>query len=293
MPQPQAQLARPETFRARATQENFPVALRLLPRGVRGHLLAIYGFARRTDDLGDEGDLSADERLAALDRLDADLDRLFAPRPGALPEDPVVAALVTTVRACGLAEEPFRRLIEANRIDQRVTRYATWPELRGYCTYSADPVGRLVLGVFGASTPRREALSDDVCTALQLVEHVQDIGEDHGRGRVYVPAEDLQQFGCDDADLGAPAASPALRRVVVFESDRARLLLRSGAALVADLHGSAHVAVAGFVAGGLAMLDAFAAAGHDVLATPCRPSRARTVRHALRLLAGRSNGSVS
>ena len=293
MPQPQAQLVRPDTSGARAAEENFPVALRVLPRPVRSHLLAIYGFARLTDDLGDEGDVSTAGRLAALDGLDADLDRVFAPGGGPPPDDPVVARLVPTVRACGLAEEPFRRLVEANRIDQRVTRYTTWAELRDYCTYSADPVGRLVLGVFGASTPRREALSDDVCTALQLVEHVQDIGEDHARGRVYLPAEDLRRFGCPDADLRAATASTALRHVVVFESDRARVLLRSGAALVADLRGSARLAVAGFVAGGLATLDAFAAAGHDVLAAPRRPSRVRTARHALRLLAGAADRSGS
>jgi squalene synthase HpnC len=280
VPQPQAQLVRPDVSVARASEENFPVALRVLPRTVRTHLFAIYAFARLTDDLGDEGDATPAERLDALDRLDADLDRLFANPPGAAPEDPVVARLGPTVRACSLSDEPFRRLVEANRIDQRVTRYATWDQLRDYCAYSADPVGRLVLGVFGASTTRRDALSDDVCTALQLVEHLQDVGEDHARGRVYVPAEDLERFGCPDADLGDPVASPALRRVVLYESDRARVLLRSGVALVADLSGSARLAVAGFVAGGLATLDSFAAAGHDVLSAKRRPRPSVIARHA-------------
>ncbi|HZP29959.1 MAG TPA: squalene synthase HpnC [Acidimicrobiia bacterium] len=284
MPEPQAQLARPDTFERRAAQENFPVALRVLPRRVRTHLSAVYAFARLTDDLGDEGDASPAERLAALDRLDAGLDAVFAGEPADPPADPVLARLVPTVRACALPEEPFRRLVEANRIDQRVHRYATWAELREYCAYSADPVGRLVLAVFGASTPGREALSDDVCTALQLVEHVQDIGEDFARGRVYVPAEDLDRFGCTDADLAGAPASPALRRVAVFESDRARVLLRSGAELVAELSGNARLAVAGFVAGGLATLDAFAAADHDVLSEPRRPARTRVARHVAALL---------
>jgi phytoene/squalene synthetase len=142
-----------------------------------------------------------------------------------------------------------------------------------------------VLAVFGASTPARERLSDDVCTALQLIEHVQDVGEDRARGRVYLPAEDLARFGCGERDLGATVASPQLRRVVVFESDRARVLLRSGAELAADLAGSARLAVAGFTAGGLATLDAFAAAGHDVVARTVRPSRARVLRHVAALMA--------
>jgi squalene synthase HpnC len=285
LPQPQAQLVRPEPTAARASGENFPVALRVLPRAVRTHLFAIYGFARFTDDLGDEGDATPAERLAALDRLDADLDRLFATGPTPAPEEPVVARLAPTVRECSLPEEPFRRLVEANRIDQRVERYETWDELRGYCGYSADPVGRMVLGVFGFATPEREARSDDVCTALQLIEHVQDVGEDHGRGRVYLPAEDLDRFGCTDAELASPPAAPALRRVVQFESDRARVLLRSGLPLVAGLRGSARLAIAGFVAGGLATLDAFAAAGGDVLTAPRRPAGRRVARHLAGVLA--------
>jgi squalene synthase HpnC len=279
---------------ARAAQENFPVALRVLPRDIRTHLLAVYGFARLTDDIGDEGAAGPDERLVALDRLESALDRAFAAASGETSPswddvDPavasVVARLVPTIRGRALPDEPFRRLIEANRADQRVARYETWDQLRAYCTLSADPVGRLVLGVFGATTPALELLSDDVCTALQLIEHVQDIGEDYRRGRVYVPAEDLARFGCDEHDLGSTVASHALRRVVVYESDRARVLLRSGAGLVADLSGTARLAVAGFTAGGLATLDAFAAAGHDVVARTVRPSRAGVLRHLTSLLA--------
>jgi squalene synthase HpnC len=283
---------------ARAAQENFPVALRVLPRDVRTHLLAVYGFARLTDDIGDEGAAGPDERLLALDRLESALDRAFAAASGETTPswedvDPavapmvvaVVARLVPTIRGCALPDEPFRRLIEANRVDQRVARYETWDQLRAYCTLSADPVGRLVLAVFGATTPARELLSDDVCTALQLIEHIQDVGEDYRRGRVYLPAEDLARFGCDEHDLGSTVASPALRRVVVYESDRARVLLRSGAGLVADLSGTARLAVAGFTAGGLATLDAFAAAGHDVVARTVRPSRAGVLRHLTSLLA--------
>jgi squalene synthase HpnC len=280
--QPAAVLAEPHGVVRRARDENFPVALRVLPRATRMHLLAIYGFARLADDTGDE---APGDRLAQLDALEAELDRAFAGRAS----HPVFVRLQATIMACDLDPEPFRALIEANRRDQTVHRYATWDDLRGYCALSADPVGRLVLAVFGASTPANCAWSDDVCTALQLVEHVQDLGEDYARGRVYVPADDLVRFQCPEGDLGRPQASPALRAVVEHEVARARaLLVGSGRPLCARLRGWGRLAVAGFVAGGLAALDAIERADHDVLASAVRPSRAAVARHAVRLLIARS-----
>src|SRR5271166_6324656 len=149
---------------ARADSENFPVASRLLPRRVRSHLLAIYGFARLADELGDS---APGDRLAALDWLEQELDRAFQ----GSAEHPLLARLTPTLRECSLPREPFERLIEANRVDQRVERYLTWEQLRGYCALSADPVGELVLGVLGMATPECIALSDSICTALQLAEH--------------------------------------------------------------------------------------------------------------------------
>jgi squalene synthase HpnC len=166
---------------ARAAGENFPVASLLLPRRARAHLLAIYGFARLTDELGDA---APGDRPAALDELEADLDRAFEGRA----EHPLLVRLQRTVRECDLPRDPFARLIEANRVDQRVSRYETWEQLRAYCALSADPVGELVLRVLGAATPARIALSDSICTALQLTEHCQDVAEDQAAGRVYLPA---------------------------------------------------------------------------------------------------------
>jgi len=253
---------------ARAQGENFPVASRMLPRRVRRHLLAIYGFARLVDELGDS---AAGDRLAALDWLEGELDEALAGRA----THPLLKALEPTLRECGLAREPFVRLIEANRLDQRRSSYATWEELRGYCALSADPVGELVLAVLGESTPGRVALSDRICTALQLTEHCQDVAEDHRAGRVYLPLEDLERFGCPVEDLAAGSASAPLRAVIAFEVDRARRLLHEGAPLIGELRGRPRIAVGAFVAGGRSALDAIERAGYDVLSGPPPVSRAR------------------
>ena len=156
---------------ARAAEENFPVASHLLPRRVRSQLLAIYGFARLADDIGDEAE---GDRLAQLDWLEAELQLAASGEA----THPVAQRLTPWLREGDADLEPFRCLIEANRMDQRVRRYDTFDELVGYCMLSAAPVGRLVLQVFGASTPERIALSDRVCIGLQIVEHLQDVSED-------------------------------------------------------------------------------------------------------------------
>lgn len=260
------------TLRRRAGGENFPVASLLAPRRLRPHLLAIYGFARMVDDVGDD---APGNRRQLLDDIEMDLDRALA----GLPADFVVTRAVASVRARDVPVQPLRDLIAANRQDQVVTRYATFDALRGYCRLSAVPIGRLVLGLVGEARPSVVALSDDVCTGLQLVEHWQDIGEDARRGRVYVPAEDLAAFGCDEADLFESTASPRLRTLVAFEVARARDLLSSAVPLVAALRGRPRVMVAGFAAGGLAALDAVESAGHDVLGSCTKPTRRRLVVH--------------
>jgi squalene synthase HpnC len=259
---------------ARAHTENFPVASRVLGRRVRADLLALYGFARLLDELGDSDELPPADRLAALDWLEGELDRAFAGRA----QHPLLVALQPTLRRRALAREPFARLIEANRVDQRVSRYETWEQLRGYCALSADPVGELVLAVLGAATPERIALSDSICTALQLLEHCQDVAEDLARGRIYLPAEDLVRFGCEPADLAQAHASGPLRDVLAFQVSRARALLDDGAPLIHTLRGRARIAVAAFVAGGHAALDAIERARYDVLPGPPPVTRARRAR---------------
>jgi squalene synthase HpnC len=264
-----------------AEAENFPVASRVLPRRQREHLMALYGFARLADDIGDE---SEGDRLAELDWLEGEVERAFA----GSATHPVLVRLQPTIEACRLDRRPFLDLIQANRLDQVVSSYASWPDLLGYCTLSANPVGRLVLAVFDSASPERIGWSDDVCTGLQVVEHLQDVGEDARRGRVYLPADDLDQAGCTRADLLGPVAPQQLKTVVAQLSDRARELLRSGTPLARSLRGRPRWAVAGFSAGGLAALDAIAAADHDVLSRPVRPRRTDLIRRAVAIASGRS-----
>jgi squalene synthase HpnC len=277
----------PETgaIMAKAGRENFPVASRFLPARTRDHLLAIYGFARLVDDLGDEVE---GDRLAQLDWLERELDLVFV----GTPQHPLMRRLVPTVRRFDLSDEPFRKLIQANRQDQTVASYATFQDLLAYCELSANPVGHLVLSVLEARTPERTRLSDSVCTGLQLTEHWQDVSEDLGRGRIYLPQEDLIRFGCTVADLRAARPSERFKRLMAFEVDRARKLLDEGDLLARDLRGRARVAVAAFVAGGRSALDALARAGYDVLGGRPRPSRAARASELVRTLV-RVNGRAA
>jgi squalene synthase HpnC len=267
--------------------ENFPVALRVLPRAHRRDLTAIYGYARMVDDLGDDAVTGAGralpttaDRLAALDAVETELHGVYAGEPARRPE---LAALAGFIAEHGVPVDPLLRLIEANRVDQTVTRYATFDDLVGYCALSADPVGELVLYAFGAHTPERVALSDRICTALQVVEHLQDVPEDHRAGRIYLPAEDLDRFGVAEADLGADRATPALRELVAFEADRAGRWLSAGTPLLRTLHGYGRLAVTGYVAGGRAALRALAASRYDPLPGPPKATKAAILAAALRL----------
>jgi squalene synthase HpnC len=281
-----------EEVMARAETENFPVASRVLPRRSREHLLAVYGFARLVDELGDT---APGDRPAALDWLELELTRAYEGEAG----HPLMRRLTATVQACALPRGPFERLIEANRVDQRVARYETWEQLRGYCALSANPVGEIVLGVFGAATPARVALSDEICTALQLAEHCQDVAEDYAAGRVYLPAEDLASFGCDPdgVGFGEPAQQgpdrAALRDVLAFEVERARRLLDQGAPLIGQLRGRERLAVAAFSAGGRSALGAIERAGYDVLAGAPRASKPQRLAALVATLLGRRAGSVA
>lgn len=246
---------------ARAGGENFPVASIVLPKRVRGQLLAIYGFARLVDELGDE---AQGQRLAALDWLQDELDAAYEGRA----QHPLMRTLGVTVRQCELPRGPFLRLIEANRVDQSVTRYETWEQLQGYCALSANPVGELVLGVFGLATAERVGLSDRICTALQLVEHSQDVAEDLRRGRIYMPAQDMRLCGCGEQDLHAAHANESVKALIALQTRRVHELLAQGAPLLSTLRGRPRLAVAAFIAGGRAAALAIERAGFDVLAGP-------------------------
>ncbi len=243
---------------ARASGENFPVALAVLPRRLRNHLKAVYGYARLVDNLGDE---YPGDRSVALDWLDQQIDSLYK----GTPRHPVFKRLAVTVNDFDIPRSPFDQLLAANRLDQTKHSYADWDELMKYCELSATPVGRLVLAIFEVSTAPRRAASDSVCSGLQVLEHLQDLGEDAAAGRFYLPIEDMERFDCTPADLLAPVAGGPLRELVAFECGRARELLAPGRTLVASLGGFARLAIAGFVAGGLAGLDAIQQAECEVL----------------------------
>jgi squalene synthase HpnC len=262
-----------ERIDARAAGENFPVVSFLAPRWARPHLRAIYGFARLVDNLGDE---AAGDRNALLDELERELD--------GPPRTELMRRLHETIEARGLPRKPFARLIEANRIDQAKKRYETWDEVKEYCTYSADPVGRLVLGVYGrADEPELVAMSDSICTGLQLVNFLQDPPRDLALGRVYLPQESLRRFGVADLDLAGPL-SEAVVDLLRFEGRRARGLLETGLPLAKRLGGRAGMSVALYARGGLAALDALERAGWDVFSHRPAPTRWTFLRLSLREL---------
>jgi squalene synthase HpnC len=240
---------------AQAGTENFPVASVVLgPR--RRHLMAIYGFARLVDDVGDE--VTAD-RTELLNHIEAELQGIYN---GVPPQHAVMVTLADTIKACDLPADPFMRLVEANRRDQVVTRYETFDQLLEYCQLSATPVGELVLHVFGAATPARIALSDQICAALQIIEHLQDVSEDYLRGRVYLPQEDMERFSCTGAELRAPMQYATTRALIESQAARARRMLAEGAPLARTLKGRERLAVAGFVAGGRTALRGLERAAH-------------------------------
>jgi squalene synthase HpnC len=264
------------TAAPQASAENFPVALRILPARYRRHLMALYGFARLTDDIGDEA--APEERLRLLDELEADVTRIYE---GATPRLAAMRDLAVTVAECHVPARPLLDLIQANRQDQLVTRYDTFEDLAGYCRLSANPIGLVVLYIFGAASPARERLSDSICTALQLAEHWQDVAEDLGKGRIYLPGADREKFGVTETDLAAPVTGSRVRALMAYEVARASALLDEGAPLVGTLRGAARLAVAGYLAGGRAALAAITASGYDVLAVTPHPDKRVTVRLAI------------
>jgi squalene synthase HpnC len=249
----------------RARTENFPVASLLFPRRLRPHLRAVYGFARLVDILGDEVE---GDRLAALAELEREVEACYSGEP----TWPVMQVLQPTIREFSLPREPFLRLIEANRMDQRISEYESWDDLREYCRRSADPVGRLVLGLLRLDhEPVLVAASDDVCTGLQLVNFLQDVPRDLELGRIYLPAADRRRFGVTALDR----PSPELTRTLEFEAHRARELLAAGRTLQVRIGGRVGRAVGLFARGGLAALAALERADWDIFTQRPRPSRTR------------------
>jgi squalene synthase HpnC len=253
---------------ARRHDENFTVVSWFLPRRLRPHFFALYSFCRYTDDLGDE---AVGDRLALLDLWERDL------RAGLAGSDahPLFVALRATAARYAIPHELFLRLIEANRIDQRKHSYATIDELYDYCSYSATPVGRMVLHVLGYRDAERMRLADATCIGLQLANFWQDVSVDLERGRLYIPLADLRAFACRLDDVQARRMTPAFRRLMRFEVERARAWFLRGRALEERVDRAVRTDVSLFRLGGEAVLDAIEAANYDVLSRRPRVPRAR------------------
>jgi len=246
--------------------ENFPVASLLLPKRLRPAVAAIYAFARSADDFADEGDLPAEERLRLLAGYREELDKIGRNEP---TDHPVFHRLRPHIAAHRLPLPLFYDLLDAFAQDVAQDRYADFAELTDYCRRSADPVGRLLLHLFGAATPENLERSDAICSALQLINHWQDVGIDIGKGahgRIYLPRDEMARFGVTEDDLLRRHASADFRRLMAFQVDRARALMLSGAPLGRALPGRIGLEIRAIVAGGLALLDKIEAVDYDVFA---------------------------
>lgn len=256
---------------AKTHYENFTVGSWFLPRESRKHLYAVYAFCRFVDDLGDEFE---GNRLDALDFWEEEVQSCY----GGVPKHPYTIALQQTISAFDIPREPFLRLVQANRMDQTSSRYATYQDLELYCQHSANPVGHLVLYVSGYRDQERQKLSDCTCTALQLANFWQDVSRDYAMSRIYIPMEDLARFGCGEEELARGVSTDAFRELMRFEVDRARELFRQGLGLVDTLDGRIKLDVALFGLGGLKILDAIERQGYDVLRRRPKVSKAAKIR---------------
>jgi squalene synthase HpnC len=259
---------------ARSHYENFSVASFFLPKRLRQHFFNVYAYCRISDDLGDEvGDAQAS--LTLLDQWQHELDACY----GGNPRHPVFVALAETVRTCDIPRFEFSDLLQAFRQDQTVTRYQTFDDLLGYCRYSANPVGHLVLYLCGHRDAERQKLSDYTCTALQLANFWQDVSVDFGKGRIYLPLEDLRRFGVAESDIAERRATPGFIELMKFEVERAREWFRQGLPLVRKVSRDLAIDIELFSRGGLEILNAIEAQGYDVL--KARPALSRSRKLAL------------
>lgn len=244
--------------------ENFPVASLLLPKALRAPVEAIYQFARAADDIADEGDAPADERLRGLADFDAALDRIEAQAPHAADEHPLFQRLAPVIHQYQLPYSCFHDLLDAFAQDVRQTRYADYPQLLDYCRRSANPVGRLVLRLRGTPTAAADEQSDAICSALQLINFWQDVAVDWQKARVYLPQEDLQRFGVAEEDIAATRVTSEWRELLGFQVERTRALMLAGAPLVHSLSGRLGWEIRLTVQGGLRILEKIAQADYDV-----------------------------
>ncbi len=238
---------------ARAHYENFPVASHLLPRRMRDPVAAIYVFARRADDLADEGTHGNDARLAALDAMAADIDATAAGRP---PDDALWRALADAIPRYDLQLAPFHNLLSAFRQDVTQRRFDTFDDLRDYARRSADPVGRLLLQLADQATPANITDSDRICTGLQLINFLQDLHQDFiERDRLYIPRADLAAFGVSEERLRSGAGEAQIDALIAHQTERAGAWLYAGRNLPARLPGRFGLEIRLIVRGGWRIVE--------------------------------------
>ena len=265
---------------ARHHYENFHVATFLLPRRLRQDFYNVYAYCRWADDLGDEMGGRA-ESLKLLEWWRAELDGMYAGRA----THPVFVALIETVRKHAIPRQPFADLIQAFVQDQTVARYRDWEELFGYCRYSANPVGRLVLHLCGYSDAPRQRLSDATCTALQLANFWQDVTVDLLKDRVYIPLQAMERHGYTVDELCARRFTPAFREVMREAVEKARELFLEGLPLSRLVDRRLALDLDLFSRGGLRVLEKIGQRDYDVLAARPAVSKAERVRLLLGSLA--------
>jgi squalene synthase HpnC len=245
---------------ARSHYENFSVATWFLPKRLRQHFCNVYAYCRISDDLADEVEDTA-ESLRLLDEWECELDACYA---GA-PRHPVFVALADTIGHFDIPRQPFADLLTAFRQDQRVTRYRNFDDLVGYCHFSANPVGRLVLYVCGYRDAERQMLSDFTCTALQLANFWQDVVPDFGKGRMYLPVEDLEKFGVRESEISRRCMTGRFRELMKFEVERAHGWFDRGLPLAASVDSELALDIELFTRGGQEILRAIERQKYDVL----------------------------
>lgn len=269
---------------ARSHYENFLVGTLFVPHHLHEHFHSIYAYCRVADDLADESP-SPERALQLLDWWERELDLAYA---GA-PRHPVFVALAETVVTFGIPRQTLADLLVAFRQDQVVRRYDTFDQLLDYCRHSANPVGRLVLHLFGYTDDHRRCLSDATCTALQLANFWQDVVPDFERGRMYIPAEDMRRFGVTEEQIANRECTSGFRELLKFECARARELFSHGSALASVVPGRLRLDVEMFTEGGLEVLRRIERQGYDVLSR--RPAIPKSRQAAL--LIGRLARSVT
>ena len=262
--------------------ENFHVATWFLPERLRPHFHAIYAYCRVSDDLGDEVG-NTQQSLALLDLWNRELDACYEGQA----RYPVFVALAETIRVCDIPKEPFADLLKAFRQDQLVTRYATMQDVLGYCRYSANPVGRLVLYTCGYRDEERFRLSDATCSALQLANFWQDVRVDWAKDRVYLPQDDMQRFGVTDSTIEKGIATQEFRALLKYEVDYARSLFHQGLPLIGMVNRDLAIDLDLFSRGGLEILNAIQRQDYDVLTSRPSISKRTKLQLALRALASK------